>query len=110
MNGYDYRNSQDRTTEGEAVCGSGLNFVDACFHGWASELRHLGANQALSASSYFLAKASRQTNGCWDDGRWRCIGGLAGGKKGAAIGSLVGAGSGALYTYKIRKRHRHRRY
>jgi len=39
------------------------------------------------------------------------IGGLAAGKKGAAIGSLAGAGSGALYTYKIRKRHRHyRRY
>ena len=39
------------------------------------------------------------------------IGGLAGGKKGAGIGSLVGAGGGALYTYKIRKRHRHyRRY
>jgi len=38
------------------------------------------------------------------------IGGIAGGKKGAAIGSLVGAGSGALYTYKLRKRHRHRRY
>ena|SRR6266480_5807991 len=37
------------------------------------------------------------------------IGGIAGGKKGAAIGSLVGAGSGALYTYKIRKRHKHRR-
>jgi uncharacterized protein YcfJ len=38
------------------------------------------------------------------------VGGLAGGKKGAAIGSLVGAGGGALYTYKIRKRHRVRRY
>ena len=38
------------------------------------------------------------------------IGGLAGGKKGAIIGSLAGAGSGALYTYKIRKRHRVRRY
>jgi uncharacterized protein YcfJ len=38
------------------------------------------------------------------------IGGLAGGKKGAAIGALVGGGSGAVYTYKIRKRHRHRRY
>lgn len=40
------------------------------------------------------------------------IGGLAAGKKGAAIGSLAGAGSGALYTYKIRKRHRrhYRRY
>jgi hypothetical protein len=38
------------------------------------------------------------------------IGGVAGGKKGALIGTGVGAGSGALYTYKIRKRHRHRRY
>jgi len=37
------------------------------------------------------------------------IGALAGGKKGAAIGTAVGAGSGALYTYKLRKRHRHRR-
>jgi hypothetical protein len=37
------------------------------------------------------------------------IGGIAGGGKGAAIGSLVGAGSGALYTYKLRKRHKHRR-
>ena len=34
------------------------------------------------------------------------VGGLAGGKKGAAIGALVGGGSGAVYTYKIRKRHR----
>jgi len=34
------------------------------------------------------------------------IGGLAGGKKGALIGTAVGAGSGALYTYKIRKRRR----
>jgi hypothetical protein len=39
------------------------------------------------------------------------VGAIAGGKKGAAVGSLVGLGSGALYTYKIRKRHRHyRRY
>jgi hypothetical protein len=34
------------------------------------------------------------------------IGGLAGGKKGAGIGALAGAGGSALYTYKIRKRHR----
>ncbi len=40
------------------------------------------------------------------------IGALANGKKGAAIGTAVGAGSGALYTYKLRKRHRrhYRRY
>jgi uncharacterized protein YcfJ len=37
------------------------------------------------------------------------VGALAGGKKGAAIGTAVGAGSGALYTYKLRKRNRHRR-
>lgn len=33
------------------------------------------------------------------------IGALAGGKKGAAIGSLAGLGGSALYTYKIRKRN-----
>src|ERR1043166_111117 len=34
------------------------------------------------------------------------IGGLFGGRKGAAIGALSGAGGSALYTYKIRKRNR----
>lgn len=32
------------------------------------------------------------------------IGGLIGGKKGAAIGALSGLGGSALYTYKIRNR------
>jgi hypothetical protein len=36
------------------------------------------------------------------------VGGLIAGKRGAGIGSLVGLGSSALYTYKIR--HRTRRY
>jgi len=34
------------------------------------------------------------------------IGGMAGGKKGAGIGALVGLGSSALYTYKLRNRTR----
>jgi hypothetical protein len=34
------------------------------------------------------------------------LGGLFGGKKGAAIGALAGAGGSALYTYKIRNRNR----
>jgi len=34
------------------------------------------------------------------------IGGLVGGKKGAGIGALAGAGGSALYTYKLRNRHR----
>lgn len=34
------------------------------------------------------------------------IGGLIGGKKGAGIGALAGAGGSALYTYKLRNRNR----
>jgi hypothetical protein len=38
------------------------------------------------------------------------IGGLAGGKKGAAIGALGGGGGAAVYTYGIRKRRKSARY
>jgi hypothetical protein len=38
------------------------------------------------------------------------VGGVAGGKKGAVIGALLGAGGAALYTYKLRDRERRRRY
>ena len=34
------------------------------------------------------------------------LGGVIGGKKGAGIGALAGAGGSALYTYKLRKRNR----
>jgi hypothetical protein len=34
------------------------------------------------------------------------LGGLIGGKKGAGIGALAGAGGSALYTYKLRNRTR----
>ena len=34
------------------------------------------------------------------------LGGIIGGKKGAGIGALAGAGGSALYTYKLRKRNR----
>jgi len=34
------------------------------------------------------------------------VGGLLGGRRGAGIGSLVGLGSSALYTYKLRNRYR----
>jgi len=34
------------------------------------------------------------------------LGGLIGGKKGAGIGALAGAGGSALYTYKLRNRSR----
>src|SRR2546430_14751770 len=34
------------------------------------------------------------------------LGGVVGGKKGALIGAGAGGGGSALYTYKLRKRHR----
>ena len=34
------------------------------------------------------------------------VGALLGGRRGAGIGTLVGLGSSALYTYKLRNRHR----
>ena len=34
------------------------------------------------------------------------LGGLIGGRKGALIGALAGGGGSALYTYKLRNRHR----
>lgn len=37
-------------------------------------------------------------------GTGAAVGGLAGGKKWAGIGALIGAGGSALYTYKLRKR------
>jgi hypothetical protein len=35
------------------------------------------------------------------------LGGLIGGRRGAGIGALVGAGGSALYTYKIRPKNRY---
>jgi hypothetical protein len=36
------------------------------------------------------------------------LGAIIGGRKGAAIGALAGAGGSALYTYKLRDKHRRR--
>lgn len=37
------------------------------------------------------------------------IGAIAGGKKGALIGTAVGAGGSSLYTYKLKKKRRYYR-
>jgi hypothetical protein len=34
------------------------------------------------------------------------LGGLIGGRRGAGLGALIGLGSGALYTYKLRPKRR----
>ncbi|HJZ83463.1 MAG TPA: hypothetical protein VKD91_24045 [Pyrinomonadaceae bacterium] len=88
----------------------------------AFETERIASGQTVTSTTVVTTRSRRHKRTFWQKHRDKLtvagstlagagIGGLAGGKKGAAIGSLVGAGSGALYTYKIRKRHRHyRRY
>ena len=81
--------------------------------------RNSGRNYAHSSSSSRTTYYSQRPQGrsFWQKHRDKLtvamgtgggalIGGLIGGKKGAAIGALGGGGGSALYTYKLRKRNR----
>src|SRR5207244_13091891 len=54
----------------------------------------------------FWQKHSDKLTVAMGTGGGAMLGGLIGGKRGAGIGALAGAGDSALYTYKIRKRTR----
>jgi outer membrane lipoprotein SlyB len=54
----------------------------------------------------FYQKHRNKVNVALGTGAGALIGGIAKGKKGAGIGALIGGGGSALYTYKLRKRHR----
>lgn len=71
------------------------------------------SNRAYSSSTYarpqsrsFWSKHRDKLTVAMGTGGGALIGGLIGGKKGAAIGALSGGGGSALYTYKLRKRNR----
>jgi outer membrane lipoprotein SlyB len=77
--------------------------------------RHYARHHYASRTYYTYSSAPRRT--FWQKHRDKLtvaggtlggalIGGIAGGRKGAGIGALAGAGGSALYTYKLRKRHR----
>ena len=79
--------------------------------------RNTGRNYVNSSRSVSSYSQRRQGRSFWQKHRDKLtvamgtgggalIGGLIGGKKGAAIGALGGGGGSALYTYKIRKRNR----
>lgn len=64
-------------------------------------------NHSRSQGRSFWSKHRDKLTMAMGTGGGALVGGLIGGKKGAAIGSLAGLGGSALYTYKIRKRNRH---
>ena len=104
----------------------------SCSTAAANSQRSTGAYPATYAESTYRAPARRYSNGrrvYYDYGNqprgrtfWQkhrdkltlamgtgggaLLGGLIGGKRGAGIGALAGAGGSALYTYKLRKRTR----
>ncbi len=54
----------------------------------------------------FYRRHRNRVNMAIGTGAGALIGGLLRGKRGAGIGALIGAGSGALYTYGINKKKR----
>jgi len=83
--------------------------------------RNTGRSYARSSSSsrrvYYDYQQPRRGRTFWQKHRDKLtvamgagggaiLGGLFGGKKGAAIGALAGGGGSALYTYKLRNRSR----
>lgn len=94
------------------------------FTGLGISLEQIGVANSLmpTASAQTTVRRRRRHRSFWQKHRDKLtvgagaaigagIGAGVGSKKAAAIGAGVGAGSAALYTYKLRKRHRrHRRY
>jgi len=94
------------------------------FTGLGISLEQIGVSNSIisTASAQTVVRRRRRHRSFWQKHRDKltvaagtgvgaAIGAGVGSKKAAAIGAGVGAGSAALYTYKLRKRHRrHRRY
>jgi hypothetical protein len=94
------------------------------FTGLGISLEQIGVTTSIvpTASAQTTVRRRRHKRSFWQKHRDKLtvaagtaigagIGAGVGSKKAAAIGAGVGAGSSALYTYKLRKRHRrHRRY
>ena len=76
-----------------------------------------GTRRSSRPSVYYDYNNSPQKRSFWEKhrdkltvaggaGTGALVGGLIGGKKGAGIGLLAGGGGSALYTYKLRHKHR----
>jgi hypothetical protein len=72
--------------------------------GYAPQRVYYNYNQPRGRS--FWQKHRDKLTVAMGTGGGALIGGLIGGKKGAGIGALAGAGGSALYTYKLRDRSR----
>lgn len=74
-----------------------------------AQTRYYG-NERRSTSTYkkpsFYRRHRNILNIAMGTGAGALLGGLLGGKKGLMIGSAIGAGSSALYTYKLKPKQR----
>lgn len=72
---------------------------------YASRSRYRTAGYAAKRPSFYRRHRNIINVGI-ATGAGALIGGIAKGKRGAGVGALIGAGSGALYTYVLNKKKR----
>lgn len=98
-----------------AALGAGTRGNNVVYSNYATTRTRRVYNNSGSRRAYYDYETRPRGRSFWSKhrdkltmaigtGAGAAIGGLAGGKKGAGIGALVGLGGSALYTYKLRKR------
>ena len=115
--------SQFKTPEEQAAYRQGLADCEAAYNNTTARTSYPAAYRSRvsrysrSRRVYYDYSTQRRGRTFWQKHRDKLtlamgtgggaiLGGLIGGKKGAGIGALAGAGGSALYTYKLRKRTR----
>jgi len=116
--------SQFKTPEEQAAYRQGLADCEAAYNNATAPVAYSnvrsGRRYARYSSSrrvYYDYGTQRRGRSFWQKhrdkltvamgtGAGAILGGVIGGKKGAGIGALAGAGGSALYTYKLRRRSR----
>src|SRR3989442_1030058 len=87
------------------VARSGVVYRNAPYARSSANSRRVYYDYSRPKGRSFWSKHRDKLTLAMGTGGGALIGGLVGGKKGAGIGSLVGLGGSALYTYKLLKRH-----
>jgi hypothetical protein len=113
--------SQFKTPEEQAAYRQGLADCEAAYNNRSATTSRVayntGSRYSRSRRVYYDYSTQRHGRTFWQKhrdkltvamgtGAGAILGGLIGGKKGAGIGALAGAGGSALYTYKLRRRTR----
>jgi hypothetical protein len=99
-------NNQNRTTTGAYPASYTASTSRTSGRRYYSSRRSYYDYSSAPRGRTFWQKHRDKLTVAMGTGGGALLGGLIGGKRGAGIGALAGAGGSALYTYKLRKRSR----